>query len=82
MKRLVVGADVVCDPQGEEKDGRILAYSAVEGGDLGEAQVHTGLALAYGRYSYRYVTAEEAASRSRTRAWAYDVGAPEEQIRT
>lgn len=78
LKRLVAGAEVVCEPQSEDRYGRILAFCAVEGRDLGEAQVRAGLALAYRRYSDRYVAAEETAKRARTGAWAYEVRAPED----
>lgn len=78
LKTLVARAEVVCDPQGEDRYGRILAHCAVEGRDLGEAQVRAGLALAYRRYSDRYVAAEEAARRARAGAWAYEVRAPED----
>lgn len=78
LAQLIDGGEVVCAPQGEDRYGRILAYCAVEGHDLGQAQVRAGLAVAYRRYSDRYVQDEETAKAAKTGAWAYGFKAPED----
>jgi len=75
---LTEGADTACEPVGEDRYGRILAHCTADGRDLGEAQVRAGLAIAYRRYSDRYVAAEDAAKAARQGAWAYDFKAPED----
>jgi endonuclease YncB( thermonuclease family) len=44
------GADVVCEPQGRDRYGRMLARCRAGGADIGESLVKAGLAVAYGDY--------------------------------
>lgn len=61
---------IICTPTGRDRYKRVLAHCQVAGQDLGEALVRAGLALAYRRYSERYVTAEDDARRRQVGAWA------------
>lgn len=78
LRKLVATGDVSCEPQGEDRYGRILAHCAVEGRDLGAVQVQAGLAVAYRRYSQRYVADEAVARAAKRGAWAYGFEAPED----
>lgn len=63
---------VYCTETGRDRYGRLLAECEVGGQDIGDAMVRSGHALAYRRYSTRYVMAEEAARRAKVGMWAYD----------
>lgn len=78
LRKLVSAGDVSCEPQGEDRYGRILAHCAVDGRDLGATQVQAGLAVAYRRYSQRYVADEASAKAAKRGAWAHGFEAPED----
>jgi endonuclease YncB( thermonuclease family) len=46
----VAGGAVRCEPDGHDKYGRVLAYCAAGGQDLGAAMVRAGLAVSYPDY--------------------------------
>lgn len=61
LKRIVEGKVVVCQPTGEKSGDRVIAYCTVEGRDVGEAMVRSGLARDCPRWSGgRYAAAEGA----------------------
>ncbi len=49
--------------------GRIVATCSADGFDIGANMVHTGWALAYRRYSKRYVAIEEKAKAANRGMW-------------
>lgn len=66
-----IGRDIVtCKPSGLDRYGRTLAECATARvRDLGQRMVATGMALAYRRYSARYIDAEEAAKADNLGFW-------------
>ncbi|MDC7682838.1 thermonuclease family protein [Asticcacaulis sp. BYS171W] len=78
LHRLIDGNTVRCQPEGEDRYGRTLARCFVGDTDIAAAQVRAGLAVAYRRYSDRYVREEEAAKAVKCGAWAYSFQAPED----
>ncbi|ESQ81253.1 hypothetical protein AEYBE204_02640 [Asticcacaulis sp. YBE204] len=78
MHRLIDGNAVRCEPEGEDRYGRTLARCFVGDTDIAAAQVRAGLAVAYRRYSDRYVREEEAAQAARRGAWVYTFQTPED----
>lgn len=77
LRNLVGGRPVACAEMDRDRYGRIVAVCHVGGQDLGAAQVRGGHAVAYTRYSHRYVLEERAARRENAGAWAYGFTAPE-----
>lgn len=77
LRNLVSGRPVDCAEMDRDRYGRIVAVCHAGGRDLGAAQVRQGHAVAYTRYSRRYVMEERAARRDNAGAWAYGFTAPE-----
>lgn len=61
MARLLARGRVSCEPEGEDRFGRVLARCAVDGDDLGAALVRAGLAVATDAYGGEEAAAREAA---------------------
>ena len=70
MRRLIDRRQVRCEVSGRDRYGRAIAACFARGQDLQEELVRQGLALAYRRYSTRYVPAEDAARAARAGIWA------------
>lgn len=71
LRTLVRGQIVTCRVRGADTYGRTIAICrTADGVDLGEALVASGYALAYRRYSHRYIMAERSARRVRRGVWA------------
>lgn len=70
MRKLVGRNRVRCEVSGHDRYGRAIAACFAGGRDLQEELVRQGLALAYRRYSSRYVPAEDAARTARVGIWA------------
>ncbi|MFD2676004.1 thermonuclease family protein [Camelimonas lactis] len=69
----IIGRQTVyCSQTGTDRYRRVLAECEVGGKDIGDAMVRSGHALAYRRYSTRYVMAEDAARAAKAGMWAYD----------
>jgi len=68
LARLAVGP-VACRQVDRDRYGRIVALCRAGGQDLGAALVEGGWAVAYRRYSRRYVGAEGVARRHRRGLW-------------
>ena len=63
---------VTCRAEGTDKYRRTIASCEVQGRDIGDAMVRAGHALAYRKYSMRYVGAEDAAKAAKAGMWRYD----------
>ena len=70
MRLLIDRRQVRCEISGRDRYGRAIAACFAGGRDLQEELVRQGLALAYRRYSTRYVPAEDAARAARTGIWS------------
>ena len=69
MKKLVNGNKVSCQPTDTDRYGRIVAICRSNGVDVGQRLVQTGWAIAYRRYSTRYVADEDAARSGNLGMW-------------
>lgn len=78
MRRLTQGASLRCEGREHDRYGRLLAVCFKGSEDIGAAQVKAGLALAYRRYSDRYVSQEASAKANRQGVWAHDFTPPED----
>ncbi len=82
LRNLVGGRIVSCAEMDRDRYRRIVAICEAGGQDLGAAQVRQGHAVAYTRYSHRYLLEERAARRENAGAWAHGFTAPEDWRRT
>lgn len=74
----VAAAEVICDVvEAADKHGRPVVSCTAEGEDIGRFMVRHGLAIAYVRYSDRYVADEGTARAERAGIWAGSIVAPE-----
>ena len=77
LQDLVASGSVRCVTQDRDSYGRDVAICRAGSTDLGQAMVQAGAALAYARYSARYVT-DEAQARSAGRGvWSGSMVTPE-----
>ena len=60
---------VVCQEQGKDRYGRIIAVCSVRGEDIEAWMVANGWAVAYRKYSMDYVSQEQAAQAARRGIW-------------
>jgi endonuclease YncB( thermonuclease family) len=71
LVELAKGQTINCDATGEDRYGRTLAVCRLATGvDLNAELVRTGRAVAFRRYSTRYVTEEDEARRAHLGLWA------------
>jgi len=75
---LVASGPVRCDVMDLDRYGREVAVCKVRGDDIGALMVRQGGAIAYRKYSSRYVPAETAARREGLGLWAATWITPEE----
>ena len=61
MRDLITGTTVTCQQQDIDRYGRVVAICYADGFDVGQRLVQTGWAVAYRRYSKKYVTDEDMA---------------------
>lgn len=80
LGRAVEGRTVTCARMDVDRYGRTVAVCRSGGRDVGEELVSRGLAVAYRRYSSRYVGAEDVARAKRLGIWS-DVFEPPAQFR-
>ena len=67
---LTAGSDVSCDPIEKDRYGRIVAVCTTDDGyDISQNMVYTGWALAYRKYSKRYVPIEDDARATKRGLW-------------
>ena len=76
LKALIGNNDVVCDSNGTDKYGRVLAVCFADGRDLNATMVTAGLAWAFVRYSQTYTGEEIEARRARVGIWQGVAQAP------
>ncbi|BCW87351.1 hypothetical protein sos41_04800 [Alphaproteobacteria bacterium SO-S41] len=82
LAKLIGTGDVACTAEGEDKYGRLLATCYAGRTNLNRAMVRAGWALAYRRYSDRYVLDEMQAQADGAGLWALDFETPEDWRRT
>ncbi|MEY4698008.1 MAG: hypothetical protein RIT14_2436 [Pseudomonadota bacterium] len=75
---LIGRAHLRCDVRDKDRYGRLVATCLAQGRDIAAELVRQGGALAYRRYSDRYVPAEEAARREGLGVWAARMQTPED----
>jgi endonuclease YncB( thermonuclease family) len=77
LDELVSGRTLRCTPVDRDRYDRIVARCrTLDTADLGAAMVAQGWAIAYRRFSQRYITQERAAEAARAGAWALAFDAP------
>ena len=69
MRDLITGATVTCMQQDIDRYGRVVAICYADGFDIGKNMVHTGWAIAYRRYSKKYVPIEDKARAAKRGMW-------------
>jgi len=74
----IAGQDVRCEAHGTDRYRRRLAYCFIGDLDLNEWMVREGHALAYWRYSWRYLPAELAARMAGRGIWQGEFKTPED----
>lgn len=70
------GAYARCDQQDIDRYGRVVAICTVDGQDIGQMIVRSGLAWAFRRYSTTYDLDEKAAAIAERGLWAVNVQLP------
>jgi endonuclease YncB( thermonuclease family) len=75
---LLRGRPVRCAAEGRDQYGRLLAQCHVGADDIGGVMVRLGWAVAYTRYSQRYVAQEAAARQDRIGLWRGRFETPED----
>lgn len=78
LAALVAGRKATCRARDVDRYGRIVATCTAGGQDVAEALVRQGLAIAYRRYSGRYVPAEDEARQARRGLWSGPFETPED----
>jgi endonuclease YncB( thermonuclease family) len=77
LKSLAEGRSVSCVSEGVDKYKRQIATCYLDGVDLNDRIVRAGWAIAYRRYSERYVPAEAEAKQAGLGIWQGECGSPE-----
>lgn len=70
------GAYARCTARDTDRYGRVVAQCSIDGRDMGEAIVNSGLAWAYRRYSDIYDLAEKGAAVAGRGLWAVEIAMP------
>lgn len=70
LESLVAGRTVACVQEARDGYGRVVATCFLDGQNLNAELVRRGMALAYRKYSGRYVADEAEASTARQGVWA------------
>lgn len=70
LGRLIAGKQVTCLPVGTDKFGRTLARCSAGSIDVNRVMVASGYALAFRRYSFEYISAEDTAKASKRGMWS------------
>jgi len=69
MKKLVNGNKITCQQTDTDRYGRVVAICHANGVDVGQRLIQAGWAVAYRRYSTRYVADEDAARSAKLGMW-------------
>lgn len=75
---ILSGGRIACDVQDVDRYGRDVAVCTMGDTDIGAVMVRSGAAIAYRKYSQRYVNAESAARREGSGLWSANWITPEE----
>lgn len=78
LEQLAEGRRLACTVQDRDSYGRLVAICTVNGRDIGSLLVAEGAAVAYTRYSTRYVAEERAAQRAGLGLWGGAFDRPED----
>lgn len=70
LGRLIAGKQVTCSPVGIDQYGRTLARCSAGSTEINRAMVASGYALAFRRYSFDYISAEETAKAYKRGIWS------------
>ena len=76
LARLIGGAPVTCVLLGRDSYDRLLGDCSTEGQSLNAQMVRSGWALAFVKYSERYVSAEDEARTARAGLWQWQFDKP------
>lgn len=76
LRRLAAAGRIRCDARGQDRYHRQIAICYMNGTDVGQQMVRRGWALAYRRYSTRYVADELHAEKNKLGMWAGSFTAP------
>lgn len=77
LRSLAEDKTAKCEPQSRDRYGRTVAICTVEGEDIGASMVRQGMAVAYAKYSTRYVPLEQEAQSAHKGMWAGQFESPE-----
>lgn len=77
LRSLAEGRTASCEPQSRDRYGRTVAICTVGSEDIGAAMVRQGMAVAYAKYSTRYVHLEQEAQSAHKGIWAGQFQSPE-----
>ncbi|MGQ0586627.1 MAG: thermonuclease family protein [Gammaproteobacteria bacterium] len=77
LRALLKGQTLECQDYGRDKYGRTLAVCTAGGVDVNDWMVREGWAVAYKRYSTRYVEAENSARDAKKNIWSGKFTMPE-----
>lgn len=78
LSKLVTGKQVRCVEMDTDEHGRTVARCSVGNVDVNRAMVTSGYAVAYRRYSFAYVSAEQAAKAHSRGLWSGKFRMPDE----
>lgn len=78
LSRKIKGRNVSCRGDEHDRYGRLIAVCNVDGESLNAWMVRQGWAVAYTRYSFRYLADEVVARATRRGVWVGDFTAPED----
>lgn len=76
LRRIVSAGGVRCEGRGQDRYRRQIAICYVNRTDIGREMVRRGWALAYRKYSTRYVIDEQHAEKNKLGMWAGSFTAP------
>jgi endonuclease YncB( thermonuclease family) len=77
LESRIAGKTVSCVSEGRDQYRRIIATCYIEGQNLNEMLVRDGWAIAYRKYSDRYITVEAEAKAAKKGIWSGECETPE-----
>lgn len=76
LQFIIVGQNVICDDRGKDRWGRKISICKVGGEDINELMVKHGWAVAYRKYSKKYVDNEDFARLNQLGMWSKEFTLP------